>query len=145
MKRLLIIDDDIRLLQIMRRWLEKAGYDVLAALDGNMALSMQRQTPADLIITDIFMPEKEGTELIMELRQEFPRTKIIVITGGGSVDGLDYLELSRNLGAHRTFNKPFSREDLLRAIQELLGEPDVLSRKVGGKRNATPHLSRFQS
>jgi len=120
MKRILIIDDDQKLLDIMRRWLEGLGYDVIEALNGRIAIDLQRRTPADLIITDIFMPEKEGLELIMELQQEFPQCKIIVITGGGSVDGVDFLRLTENLGAHRTFLKPFTKNELLRAIRELL-------------------------
>jgi DNA-binding NtrC family response regulator len=120
MPRILVIDDDVKLRELIRRFLERAGYEVLIAANGNDALEMQRQTPADVIITDIFMPEKEGTEIIMDLSMEFPQAKVIAISGGGNVADIDFLQLAENLGALKTFQKPFKQEELLAAVEELL-------------------------
>lgn len=120
MARILVIDDDEKLCEVIRLFLEHAGHEVFTAGNGRVALEIQRQTPADVIITDIFMPEKEGTEIIMDLSEEFPEAKIIAISGGGNVAGLDALRLAENLGAVKAFQKPFKPEELLAAVEELL-------------------------
>jgi DNA-binding NtrC family response regulator len=120
MARILVIDDDVKLRELIRRFLERAGYEVNIAENSMVALEMQRQNPADVIITDIFMPEKEGTEIIMDLSVEFPEAKVIAISGGGSVADIDFLQLAENLGALKTFQKPFKLEELLAAVEELL-------------------------
>ena len=119
-KDILVIDDDVKLRDLIRRFLESVGHEVLIAENGEVALEIQRQTPADLIITDIFMPQKEGTEIIMDLSVEFPKTKVIAMSGGGSVTNVDYLQLAENLGALKTFQKPFKLDDLMAAVDELL-------------------------
>ena len=81
---------------------------------------MQRENPADLIITDIFMPEKEGTEFIMDMSEEFSAVKVIAMSGGGNIADVDFLNLAKNLGALKTFQKPFKQADLLAAVEELL-------------------------
>ncbi|RMF90686.1 MAG: response regulator [Nitrospinota bacterium] len=120
MKRILVIDDEAPVRRMLRQTLEYAGYTVVEAEDGKEGLKQYRAEPADLVITDILMPEKEGLETIRELRREFPETKIIAISGGGRSGVLDFLNVAEKLGAHRTFHKPFSLQDLLTAIRELL-------------------------
>ena len=120
MARILVIDDDSTLRALLRRFLEKAGHEVAEAANGRIALEMQRAKPADLIITDIFMPEKEGTEFIMDMSDEFPKVKVIAISGGGSIPDVDFLKLAKNLGALKTFKKPFSQQEILAAVEELL-------------------------
>ena len=66
------------------------------------------------------MPEKEGTEFIMDISDEFPHAKVIAMSGGGNVADVDFLNLARNLGALKTFQKPFKQADLLAAVEELL-------------------------
>lgn len=121
MARILVIDDDTSLRKLLRRILEKAGYEVVEAENGSIALELQRENPAEVIITDIFMPEKEGTEFIMDISVEFPKAKVIAISGGGNVADVDFLSLAENLGALKTFQKPFKQEDILAAVKELLG------------------------
>ncbi len=75
---------------------------------------------ADLIITDLIMPDKEGLETIMELRRDFPEVKIIAISGGRRVGPDEYLYMAKIMGAHLTLLKPFEQEELLPAVQELL-------------------------
>lgn len=120
MARILIIDDDDTLRTLLRRFLEKEGYEVMEASNGNIALEMQRENPAELIITDIFMPGKGGTEFIMDMSVEFPKVKVIAMSGGGNVADVDFLSLAENLGALKTFQKPFNQADILAAVRELL-------------------------
>ena len=88
--------------------------------DGKKGMNLFREQLPHLVITDLIMPEKEGIETITELRQEFPEVKIIAMTGGGRVPPELYLRVAKRLGAMRTFAKPIEREELLKAIQELL-------------------------
>jgi YesN/AraC family two-component response regulator len=102
----------------------KAGYEAAEAVNGREALNMQEKNPADLIITDIIMPEMEGIDTIITFRENYPQAKIIAISGGGHIDSGEYLDLADKLGAARTFAKPFSLNQLLSAVRELLGPPD---------------------
>jgi len=120
---ILIIDDDVEIRSLLRSWLESDGYDVAVAADGAEGLEAQRKKPADIAITDIFMPGKEGMETLQELRREFPETKIIVMSAGGRGRRVDYLEVARDLGAARSFTKPFEMSELSAAIFELLKPP----------------------
>jgi len=118
---ILIIDDEDQFRKMLRQMLERAGYEVREAADGEKGLQLFRQQPADLVITDIFMPEKEGIETIFELRRDFPDVKIIAISGGGRIGGLQSLKHAEGAGAERTLIKPFERRELLQAIQNVLG------------------------
>ena len=122
MARILVIDDDEQVLDMLYQSLTREGYDVLRASNGEQGLRLYRQEPVDLIITDIIMPEKEGIETIIELRQDFPDVKIIAMSGGGRIGTNDYLHLAKIFGVQRTFTKPVAREQLLDAITELLEE-----------------------
>ena len=123
MARILIIEDDHGFRKMLREMLEIAGYTVEEAPDGKigMELYQKEENPADLIITDIFMPVKEGIEIIMELRHDDPDVKIIAISGGGKSGKLSYLKIAKDLGAQRCLVKPFTRKELLEAAKELLG------------------------
>jgi len=120
MVRILIIGDDVQTLNMLRQMLEREGYEVVEAPDGKEGLRRYRESPTDLIITDIIMPEKEGIETIMELRRDFPDVKIIAMSGGGRNNPKAYLDIAENLGAQYTFAKPVEREELLKAVRELL-------------------------
>jgi len=120
MKRILVIEDDIHVKVMIQKTLERAGYEVIAASDGEEGLKLLRESPADLIITDLIMPRKEGLETIMELRRDNPDVKIIAISGGGRFEPESYLETAKQMGAARTFAKPFENKELVAAVQELL-------------------------
>jgi DNA-binding response OmpR family regulator len=122
MTRILVIDDDQLVLDMLYDSLTREGYDVLRASNGKQGLSLFRKEPVDLIITDIIMPEKEGIETIIELRKDFPDVKIIAISGGGRVGTKDYLQMAKMFGVQRTFTKPVARKQLLDAIRELIDE-----------------------
>ena len=120
MAYILVIDDDDQIRALLQQVLERAGHKVVSAADGNQGIKLFRAQAADLIITDIIMPEKEGLETIMELRRDFPEVRIIAISGGGRMKPDEYLHLAERCGAHRTLTKPFWREELLAAVRECL-------------------------
>ena len=122
MKRVLIVDDDDQFRLMLRRLLEKEGYEVHEAIDGKQGIETFRRLRTDLVITDIIMPEKEGVETIVALRQEFPSIKIIAISGGGRNAPGDYLMLANKLGAQVTMEKPLDRNRLLREVETLTAE-----------------------
>ena len=118
MARILIIDDEEELRDMLRLTLEAVGHDIEMASDGQDGLERYREKPADLVITDIVMPRKDGLETIEELRRDHPDVKIIALAAYG--DSL--LPMATDLGADDAMRKPFSRRDLLEAVDGLLGE-----------------------
>lgn len=121
MTRILIIDDDFDLASIIRVALENYGFEVSIARNGQRALAAQRSCPADVVVTDIFMPEMDGIETIAALQKEFPRTGIIVMSAGSKAGQLDYLRVARMLGAAKCLRKPFDLAELIAAVGELSG------------------------
>jgi len=124
MARILVVDDDEHFRTMLRMTLERAGYEVLEADDGDSALERFHTEAPDLVITDIVMPRKEGLEFIMELHEEFPSAHIIAISGGGRANPYSYLSMAKGLGAECVFVKPLDREALLAKVRELVGEPE---------------------
>ena len=96
------------------------GHTVEEAADGAMGLSLFRQGKFDLVVTDLFMPEKEGIETIMEIREESPGVKILAVSGGMTLDRIGPLEDAEVLGADASLPKPFAIQDLTSAVQTLL-------------------------
>ena len=120
MTRVLVIDDNDDFRHLALRWFQIHGIEAEGASDGAEGLELQRARPATVIVTDIFMPEKDGIETIRELLREFPKAKIIAVTGHESLT--DYDAFAREIGAAKTFRKPFKLDDLLAAVKELGGE-----------------------
>lgn len=121
MARILVVDDDSQVRDVLIETLEEAGYEVVGVPDGREVLKLLKKMPFDMVITDIIMPEKEGIETILEFRQVFPDLKFIAISGGGRFGPLsNYLEIARNLGAYCTFSKPFEQKELLEAVDSAL-------------------------
>jgi len=120
MPRILIIDDDPQIRNMLKMFLEMNGHVVEAAEDGLAGLKLFGENGADLVITDVIMPEKEGIETIRELRRDHPDIKIIAISGGGQMGSETYLRMARAFGAAKTLQKPFALKELLAAVQEVL-------------------------
>jgi CheY-like chemotaxis protein len=119
-RRLLVADDSADMRESLRLILERAGYEVQLAPDGDRAVELQRARPADVLITDIFMPERDGLETITVFRREFPGTRIIAMSGGGMrSDGRLYLETAGVAGADATLRKPFDPKTLLQVLHSL--------------------------
>lgn len=128
MARILIIDDDKPILDLLRMILEKAGYAVVTASDAEEGLAWYRAFPTDLIITDLIMPGKEGLMLIADLVEEYPEVKIIAISGGSNkVGSHDYLETAKSFGACCILPKPFGVADVLEAVQAWLPSGDQMT------------------
>ena len=117
MKRILLIDDDPDLLEVLSRVLSQAGYQVATAADGRQASVLFRASVPEIVITDIYMPDKDGLETLMELRRDFPRVKVIAMSGGISTQQM--LQVASALGASRTLTKPFESAELLKVVAQL--------------------------
>lgn len=120
MNKILVVDDDQQIRNMLRATLERENYEVVEAGDGIEAMAAYKSESIDLVITDIVMPDKEGIELIMELKGTNPEVKIIAISGGGRINPEDYLKWARRFGVDRTFSKPVDRQKLLEAMASIL-------------------------
>jgi DNA-binding response OmpR family regulator len=122
MPRILLIEDDDAVRDTLHEILKQLGYDVKEARDGKQGLALFKAAGADVVITDIVMPEMEGMQVIRELRQIDPAVKIIAMSGGGRQSAQDYLKVARILGAVRILPKPFPSQILDATIREILAE-----------------------
>ena len=123
---ILIIEDDDTFRAILNHVLVEEGYKVLPASNGLKAINiLQKETP-DLIITDIIMELSDGIEIIMYAKKNYPRCKIIAVSGGGRGNADEYLDTAFNLGADHIFTKPFSLPDLIVTVNKLLKPSDQL-------------------
>lgn len=120
MKQILVIDDEPDILKLISKILEKAGYKVMTAENGRLADKLFNEHPFDLVITDIVMPQKEGLEIILQLKENSPDTKILAISGGGKIEFAEYLDAARATGAHAIVKKPFEISHLLNKVEQLL-------------------------
>jgi len=115
----LIIDDDAAMRDMLRQTFERAGFEVELAVDGNEGIECYRRRRADVVVTDIIMPDREGIETMLEIKRHDPTAKVIAISGGGRTGAADFLTLARKLGAQRSFAKPLDRRALVDAAREL--------------------------
>ncbi len=120
MPSILIVDDDDSLRDALCRTLRKEGYTLFEASEGRQGMKQLERSPADLILLDMFMPDKDGLETIGELRRTHPGIRIIAMSGGGFKGTVDVLHVAKKLGVRRTLSKPFTREQLLEAVREEL-------------------------
>jgi len=123
MKRgILFVDDDPNVLEGLRRAFRPFHHEwhMAFARDGHEALQLLAQTPFEVVVTDILMPEMDGLEVVRTLHKSFPAVKIVVISGGYPWDSRTYLNIAHKLGAHRLLPKPFSPHALIEAVREAL-------------------------
>lgn len=116
--KILVIDDEERIRDLFRIWLERAGYEVYLAENGKVGVEVQRRENVDLLICDLIMPVQEGIETISQFREEFPEIGIIAISGGGKIGPDSYLTVAEHLGAWRAFTKPVNMGQLVDSIGE---------------------------
>ena len=120
-QRILVVEDDPGIRRTLQIALSQAGYQVIEAEDGHEAMRLWRDQGADLVITDILMPDKNGLEVIIELRAPSPSTPIVVITDGGQSKQIRLLEENAKLlGAIRAVTKPFRLEEMLAVVAQEL-------------------------
>jgi DNA-binding response OmpR family regulator len=121
MAYVLLADDDRSFCDIIHRVLVAAGHEVLDAGDGRTCEDMVERREPDLVILDILMPEKEGIEVIADLRSRHPKMKILAISGGGrAATGEEFLILAKRFGADAILAKPFANSELLSAVRSVL-------------------------
>jgi two-component system, chemotaxis family, chemotaxis protein CheY len=118
--RILVVDDDPSICGMLQAGLGKAGYELLIARDGEEASRLWRETGADLVIADIYMPHRSGLQLIMEVKDQSPTTPIIAISDGGRTENLNPLRYAEVLGRVRTLAKPFALDALLALVRQEL-------------------------
>ena len=117
---ILIIEDDRDLRDMLRSALQRKDYTVLEADNGKEALINFKPGVTDLVVTDLLMPEEDGLKVIMQMREMKPEIKVIAISGGGKAGPGSYLDMAKTLGADSVFPKPFSVNDLVSRIEDLL-------------------------
>ena len=120
MARILVMDDEEPVRDVLRQALESDGHEVEEAVDGQEGLDAYRSRPPDLVMVDIRMPVKDGYEVIKELRRDYPGARIVAMAGIGEFA----LEDAKSLGADRSFLKPFRLEDIRSVVVELLEDGD---------------------
>ena len=120
MARVLVVDDEASVRGVVRLALEKTGHEVVEAGDGEAALKACRADPVDLVVADLFMPVMDGLELIVQLRGEFPGTKVVAISGSVYERRPRFLEIAGRMESVVTLAKPFSPQQLIEAVDKAL-------------------------
>lgn len=117
----LVVDDVDEIRHLVTQWLREAGAIAREAATGNEALRALRGFAVDLVVTDILMPDRDGLELIAEVRRVRPTVRILAISGGGRhLRADDCLKFAQGLGAHGLLLKPFTRQQFLGALNGIL-------------------------
>jgi YesN/AraC family two-component response regulator len=118
-KKILIVDDEEIILFGIKAIIEKHNFKVDVASNGIQGIALLSQQAYDILITDIIMPEKDGIELIRYTKKLFPNIRIIAISGGGRITDEDHLKKAKELGCDFVIEKPFSSQELIKAIHAL--------------------------
>lgn len=114
--RVMIVDDEAVFRRGVARTLEQAGYAVVEAKDGDEMIELFKKRPADLVVTDVYMPGTDGIEALIRIQKEHPNVKAIVMSGGGHMKREDVLDLAKRVGAKSTLAKPFDSRALVHAV-----------------------------
>src|SRR6185312_640011 len=120
MAKILLVEDDELVRDMLVQMLERAKHEVESATNGEEATQLLKSTEPDIMVTDLIMPKKSGITLISEVKDKHPKMEIIAISGGGRLDPTGYLDLSESLGATVSFEKPIDNSTLLMAIDLLV-------------------------
>jgi len=120
MANVLIVDDEAEVRALLRRLLAKSGHEVWEAADGAEALRHLETIPLDLVITDVYMAEVDGMELLVRIQQRGLPTPVLMISGGGHMAREDVLAMGKSCGAVATLEKPFTPEQLRAMVERLL-------------------------
>lgn len=124
MAKILLVEDDNLVRDMLVQVLERATHEVNSATNGEEAAELLKTFSPDIMVTDIIMPKKSGITLISEVKAKHPKMEIIAISGGGRLDPTGYLDLSESLGASVSFEKPVDKSALLMAIDLLLRQKE---------------------
>ncbi len=123
MAKIIIIDDDEAMRSMLHEAMSDLGHEIVETASSDDAMKAFRKDVTSLIITDIVMPDKNGIDLIMELKRECPEAKIIAMSGGGGIEGrFDYLAIAKLVGAGTVLKKPFTIKELRERVSHVLGD-----------------------
>ncbi|RFC46985.1 MAG: DNA-binding transcriptional response regulator [Verrucomicrobia bacterium] len=116
-RKILVIDDEEDICEMTKILLEKAGHDVTCTTDSRVAARLLKEQKFEAVITDMLMPDKDGLEVMADLRRHHPEVRIIAASGGGRVSSESYLHIARKSGAHALLPKPFTLQELLSCVE----------------------------
>jgi DNA-binding response OmpR family regulator len=125
MPGVLIVEDEKDLREMLKISLSRKQFTVMEANNGKDAIIHFKPSVTDIVITDLIMPEEDGLKVIMKLKELKPSLKIVAISGGGKAGPGSYLNLAKALGADAVFSKPFSVQEMISRIEELLNIEQV--------------------
>jgi DNA-binding response OmpR family regulator len=117
---ILLVDDDDQFREMLSEALTGEGFQVREASDGGQGIKHYVEQPTDIVITDLVMPEKEGLEMIVEMKRLHAEVRIIAMSGGGRGSSQNYLKMAKAFGALVVLAKPFSHHEILGAITQVL-------------------------
>lgn len=120
MANILVLDDAESVRKTLRKALEDASHSVVTAENGGIGLELMTATRFDLVVIDVFMPERDGVETVRLLRSRGDTTPVLAISGATPGHGGDLLEAMLALGANRTMAKPFRMSDFVQVVGEML-------------------------
>ena len=120
MTRILFIDDDPSFAEEMKFLLQENGFEVTTANDGGMALNILKEQEFDLVITDLLLIKTQGMEVILHMREFYPKVNILTISGGGWASSQLHLDAARLIGSDSCLAKPFRINDLIGEIKRVL-------------------------
>lgn len=118
--KILLVEDDALYRSLIQKALGKNGYEITCAVDGLDAFEKMKAASFDLIITDIFLPHKEGIEVIQEIKDAYPQMKVVAISSGGQAGHTTFLKIAETVGADACLQKPFTPEQLLPLVERLI-------------------------
>jgi DNA-binding response OmpR family regulator len=123
MRRILVIEDDEAMCKHLQDLLVYFGYEVRTALDGLVGLDVVKTWQPDLVILDVFLPHKDGFEILLEIRRDYPAMKVLAISGKEHLIYGKSIKFAEKLGANRTLRKPFTTKELESCIEALTPKP----------------------
>jgi len=133
MTSVLVIDDDDDVRAMLCQLLSELGYKVSAASNGKLGLEAYQSEPANVVLLDIFIPEKSGLETFHDLLRHDPNVRVIAMSGGGRHNRKEILELAMYMGARKKLQKPFTSTELKSAIEETLLMPNAKPTRASGE------------
>jgi YesN/AraC family two-component response regulator len=122
MAHILLVDDEPLVVEALSSAMISKGHRVVTATNGSEGMERFAEATFDLVITDIIMPDKEGIEMIMEMRRQAPNTRIVAISGGGRTGNVEFLQMAKKLGAMTTLKKPIRLAELYTMLEQCLGK-----------------------
>ena len=123
---MLLVEDDPALLDMLSKTLERAGFAVIAAVHGADALAQMRPLSADIVVTDILMPDMDGFELIRRLHAKWPHLPIVAMSG--IEDTPNFRNLALKFGAKAALSKPVNRAHLVEVVRDVMGADPISGR-----------------